>query len=240
MSCNRTICICTSSVPRAAQRPSPASSPSSSARRTPAPTSPYTPRRKPLPPTTVCCCSSRSTAARARAVPCARARPARSGHPGHARGRVRQPRRGRCAAGNARHARPAGLSRGRGGGGHRAALDQHRHRRRTSGRIRPRQDRGVLRAARAQARRGRAAGITVPGNKPYCDYNGLPLKPTGRSALASAAACARTTAPPERSRRTRRKRSTSASASPVCVASRSARRRRAVCRCRCGWLPPRR
>ena len=22
------------------------------------------------------------------------------------------------------------------------------------------------------------AGITVPGNKPYCDYNGLPLKPT--------------------------------------------------------------
>ena len=27
-------------------------------------------------------------------VPCARARPARNGHPGHARGRVRQPRRG--------------------------------------------------------------------------------------------------------------------------------------------------
>lgn len=57
---------------------------------------------------------------------------------------------------------------------------------------------------------------------------------------ASAAVCARTTAPPGRSRRTRRKRSTSASASPVCAASRSARRRRAACRCRCGWLPPRR
>ena len=154
MPCNRTICTCITSVPRAVQRPPPASSPSSSARRTPAPTSPYTPRRKPSPPTTVCCCSSRSMA-RARAVPCARARPARGGHPGHARGRVRQPRRGRCAAGNARHARPAGLSRGRGGGGHRAALDQHRHRHRASGCIRSRRDCGVLRAARAKARRGR-------------------------------------------------------------------------------------
>jgi len=34
------------------------------------------------------------------------------------------------------------------------------------------------------------AGITVPGNKPYCDYNGLPLKPTGGLRCISCGLCA--------------------------------------------------
>ena len=34
------------------------------------------------------------------------------------------------------------------------------------------------------------AGITVPGNKPYCDYNGLPLKPTGGLRCIGCGLCA--------------------------------------------------
>ena len=34
------------------------------------------------------------------------------------------------------------------------------------------------------------AEITVPGNKPYCDYNGLPLKPTGGLRCISCGLCA--------------------------------------------------
>lgn len=34
------------------------------------------------------------------------------------------------------------------------------------------------------------AGITVPGNKPYCDYNGLPLKPTAGLRCISCGLCA--------------------------------------------------
>ena len=67
-----------------------------------------------------------------------------------------------------------------------------------------------------------------------------PAEIAGPGCAASAAACARTTAPPARSRRPRRRRWTSISASPVCAASRSARSRPAACRCRCGWpRPPR-
>lgn len=166
--------------------------------------------------------------------------PARDGHSGRARGRVRQPRRGRRSARNARYAHPAGLSRDRGGGGHRAALGQHRHRRRPAGRSRLREDRRVLHPARGPHRRRR------PGRGSPCPAIRTTAPTTAcrssrpAACAASAAACARTTAPPARSRRPRRRRWTSISASPVCAASRSARSRPAACRCRCGWpRPPR-
>ena len=240
MPCNRTTCICTSSVPRAVQRPSPASSPSSSARRTPAPTSPYTPRRKPSPPTTVCCCSSRSTAgacpsrALRACAPCAERTPRSRSWPCSATAPWTM-RCWRCATRSPRWA--FAWSR----------------RRRSSRRTRstPTSPPGVrthptapgsrrsVRSWHKSSPRTRLPGSPCPETSPTVTTT---VCRSSRPAVcaASAAACARTTAPPERSRRTRRKRSTSTSASPVCAASRSARRRRAACRCRCGWLPPRR